>query len=247
MIIPHPEVLLVGGLVGLYLYDSALLLASNEVLLSPDRKGRWHALFGSNNFQLRGKEPFVPNPLLPHRPIYRFSWDSEGIIVRSREWTAPVNRYSFLAPSIWFMFLAIFVLIPLGLLTRLGSIAIASGIILFYVNALIALSSVWFKRSDHGLSKRRFVSLAFECLTCPPFAINLVRHLSLGIQPKEDFLSVVDQCLIGSARDAALSEVIIRIKNEIDWEDESSLRAQTLNSHLQYLSHESDTCREQSY
>ncbi len=243
MIIPHPEILLVVGMVGLYLYDSSLLLSSNEALLTPGRNGRWFALFGADSFQVRGKEPFLPNPLLPHRPLYRLSWNAEGLVGPSQQWTAPVDVYSILAPSIWLMFVALFVLIPLGLFSRLGNLAIAAGIILFYVNALMALSLVWFKRSDYGLSGRRLGALAVECLTCPPFAINLVRHLSLGFQPREDFLSVVEQCLTSSERDAALARVITRIKSEIDWEDEGSPRAQTLNTHLQYLSRESDTCR----
>lgn len=230
-------------MVGLYLYDSSLLLSSNEALLTPGRNGRWFALFGADSFQVRGKEPFLPNPLLPHRPLYRFSWNAEGLVGPSRQWTAPADVYSILAPLIWLMLVALFVLIPLGLFSRLGNLAVAAGIILFYVNALMALSLVWFKRSDYGLSGRRFGALAVECLTCPPFAINMVRHLSLGFQPREDFLSVVEQCLTSSERDAALARVITRVKNEIDWEDEGSPRAKTLNTHLQYLSRESDTCR----
>lgn len=230
-------------MVGLYFYDSSLLLSSNEALLSPGRNGRWFALFGTERFQIRGKEPFLPNPLLPHRPLYRFSWNTEGLVGPSEQWMAPADVYSILAPSIWLMLVALFVLIPLGLFSRLGNLAVAAGIIFFYVNALMALSLVWFKRSDYGLSCRRFCALAVESLTCPPFAINLVRHLSLGFQPREDFLSVVEQYLTGSERDAALARLITRVKNEIDWEDEGSPRAQTLNTHLQYLSRESDSCR----
>lgn len=243
MIVAHPEILLVAGMVGLYLYDSALLLASNEALLSPGNKGRWTALFGADSFQVRGKEPFVPNPLLPHRPLYRFSWNTEGLVGPSRPWSPPGNVYAILAPSIWLMLVALFVLIPLGLFSRLGNIAVAAGIVLFYVNALMALTLVWFKRGDYEISGRRFASLAFESLTCPPFALNLVRHLSLGCQPREDFLSVVNHCLSGAERDAALEKVITRVKSEIDWEDEGTPRANTLNTHLQYLSRESNSCR----
>lgn len=243
MIVAHPEILLVAGMVGLYLYDSALLLASNEALLSPGNKGRWTALFGADSFQVRGKEPFVPNPLLPHRPLYRFSWNTEGLVGPSRPWSPPGNVYAILAPSIWLMLVALFVLIPLGLFSRLGNIAVATGIVLFYVNALMALTLVWFKRGDYEISGRRFASLAFESLTCPPFALNLVRHLSLGCQPREDFLSVVNHCLPGAERDAALEKVITRVKSEIDWEDEGTPRANTLNRHLQYLSRESNSCR----
>jgi len=228
---------------GLYLYDSALLLASNEAILTPGRKGRWFALFGAGGFLLCGKEPFLPNPLLPHRPLYRFSWNTEGLVGPSRPWSPPDNAYAILAPSVWLMLLSLFVLIPLGLFSRLGNLAVATGIALFYANGLMALALVWFKRADYELSGRRFVSLSAECLTCPPFAINLIRHLSLGFQPREDFLAVIDQCLTGSEHGTALIKVIARVKDAIDWEEEGSPRADALNTHLQFLSRESDTCR----
>lgn len=236
MTVPHPELLLVVGMVGLYLYDSAVLLASNEALLTPGRTGRWHGLFGADNFQIRGKEPVLPNPLLPHRPLYRFSWRMEGFVGPCRPWSPPGNAYAILTPSIWLMAGALFVLIPLGLFSSWGDRAITAAVVLFYVNALIALTLVWVKRSDYGLNGKRLAALAFESLTCPPFALNLVRHLSLGLQPEEDFLSVVNHCLTGAERDAALGKMAMRVQSEIDWENEGTPRARTLNAQLQYLS-----------
>ncbi len=243
MIIPHPEWWLIGGLAGLYLYDSALLLSSHQAVLFPGRRGRWHARFGEDNFQLRGKGPFVPNPLLPHRPLYRCSWRSEGSTEEGRTWAPPGQDYRLLAPFVGVMFLAVFVLIPLGLLTRLGDIAMAAGIVLFYLAAVMALSLVWFNRSDYGLGRRQFVALAVECLTCPPFAVNLVRHLSLALPENDEFLAVVDYGLTGAERDVAFSRVIACLKNEIDWEDEGSLRAQTLMAQLNHLSRRREACR----
>lgn len=243
MIVPHSEVLLVIGMAGLYLYDSLLLLESNETLLVSGGKERWRALFGAVDFLIRGKEPCLPNPLLPHRPLYRFSWSAEGLVGPSSPWSPPGNMYAALAPAVWIMLVSLFVLIPLGLFSRLGNIAIASGILLFYISAVTALALVWFKRSDYKLGGKQFVSLSVECLTCPPFAINLVRHLSLGLPQSEDFLSVVDQCLPESARGAVLERVAVRVKNEIDWEEEGTQRAGALNAHLKYLSRESNSCQ----
>jgi hypothetical protein len=228
-------------MVGLYLYDATLLLASHEAILTPGGKGRWQARFGAAGFTLRGKEPFCPNPLLPHRPLYRFAWRPEGLIGPSPPWSPPGKGYTMLAPFIWLMLLALFGLIPLGLFSRLGHLAIAAGIVLFYVTAVTALTLVWRKRADHALSSRRFAALAVECLTCPPFALNLVRHLSLGGKPGQDFLAVIDQCLTGAERNAALAQVVTRIRNEIDWEDEGSPRATALNTHLQFLTREGES------
>jgi hypothetical protein len=243
MIVQNAEALLVVGIAGLYLYDSALLLASNEVLLTPSRKGTWTALFGSDSFLLLGKEPCVPSPWLPHRPLYRFAWNKEGLVGPSQPWTPPGNEYAVLAPPIWMMALALFLLIPLGLFSRLGHLAIASGVVLFYLNALLALTMAWLKRGVFQITARRFAALAFECLTCPPFALNLTRHISLTTRPSEDFLSVAHRLLPRQARKTALNKAIVRVKNEIDWEDEGTARAETLNIHLQHLLGESATCQ----
>lgn len=232
-----------AGMVGFYLYDSALLLHGNEALLSPASGGRWVACFGSDAFPVRGRDPFLPNPLLPHRPLYRFSWITEGLVGPSRPWGARRNVYAGLTPFIWVMMMALFVAIPLGLFTGLGNLAIAAGIILFYSTAMAALAVVWFRRKEYDLTPRRFLSLAFEWLTCPPFALNMVRHLSLASSPREDLLAVVDQCLEGAGRAKALKQIATRVRNEIYWEDEGTLRARILNSHLQYLISESDACQ----
>lgn len=228
---------------GLYLYDSVQLLASNEVLLIPRRYGTWGAMFGAESFLVRGKEPCLPNPFLPHRPLYRFSWRTEGLVGPCQPWIPPGNEHVLLAPFIWTMALALFVVLPLGLFTHLGHLAVAAGVILFYANALAVLALVWFKRNTLGISGKRFASLALESLSCPPFALNLVRHISLAGFPDEDFLSVADRLLPAAERAAALRKMIVRVKNEIDWEDEGTPRANTLNTHLQYLSQESDSCR----
>jgi hypothetical protein len=39
-----------------------------------------------------------------------------------------------------------------------------------------------------GLTGRKFVGLCFECLVCPPLAINLVRRLSLDLCSSADLL-----------------------------------------------------------
>jgi hypothetical protein len=227
----------------LYLYDSALLLAANEALLAPGRKGRWHALFGAQGFQVRGKEPLLPNPLLPHRPLYRFSWDTAGLTGPSEPWSAAHDRYAILAPSVWLMLAALFILIPMGLLSSLGSFAIVAGLVVFYANAMLALTLVWLKRVEYQVSGKRLAALAFESLSCPPFALNLVRHLSLGSQARADFATMVEQYLSGAERHAALAQMSARVESAIDVEEEGTPCAQSMNAFLQYLTRESEPCR----
>ncbi|MFX6230632.1 hypothetical protein ABTF44_21795, partial [Acinetobacter baumannii] len=50
---------------------------------------------------------------------------------------------------------------------------------LFYAVILVALSFVYARRGDLGLSGKAFAAVAFDAITCSPFAVNLVRKLCL--------------------------------------------------------------------
>src|SRR6185503_1463776 len=58
----------------LYLFDSLLLLSSDEAALLRGWRGRWFAGFGASRWRLAGKEPYVPNPFTPHFPLFRLRW-----------------------------------------------------------------------------------------------------------------------------------------------------------------------------
>lgn len=248
MIIPHPEVLLLIGMVALYLYDSTLLLNSNEGILSSTLNGRWSAHFGSERFPLRGKEPFLPNPFLPYRPMFRLRWCLEGRTDETASpWRAPdIRPYWILCPLIWGMALALFVIIPVGLFSRFGALAQALGLFFFYFNAVVALSYVALKRELFGLSRRRVVAIAFESLTCPPFAINMVRHISLSQQVSEDLLVTGRRLLKAGVLETVLSAAVARVRSAIDWEAEGSERADALAKHQSLLSNELKSCQDKS-
>ncbi len=224
-----------AGMAGLYLYDSAILLLCNEGILSPVRGSGWTILFGSERFQIRGKDFFMPNPALPHRPLFRLSWQTEGRGGTAQQWLPVRDIYFPLAPMVWSMFIALFCLIPLGLFSRLGMLAVVAGIVLFYASALAALVWVWVKRAAYQCSNRRFAMLAFESLTCPPFALNLIRHLSARVPVAEDLLSAGRRMVSEGDWPNALRQIIIRLDNEIAWESEGTERALALNAHRRDL------------
>lgn len=241
MIAPHAEVLLVAAMVGLYLYDSARLLHSNEGVLAATLGGRWSLHFGAEHYTLRGKEPFLPNPLLPHRPAFPLRWKQQLVAAApaSQRWTPPpFAHYKVLAPFIWLMALALFGLVPAGLFSRYGNEAIAAGILLFYAAALLALGYVWFKRSALLLTRRQVGALAFESLTCPPFALNLVRHISWRAAPAEELVSAGRRLLRKDDWTATLPAVIKRIDNAIAWENEGTPRAHALAEYQASLNRE---------
>ena len=241
MIVQHAEVLLVAAMAGLYLYDSARLMHLNEGVLAATLGGRWSLHFGTENFTLWGKEPFVPNPLLPHRPLFPLHWKQQLVpaIPPARRWIPPpFGPYKVLAPLVWLMALALFGLIPAGLFSRFGNQSIAAGILLFYTTALLALAYIWFKRSALLLTPRQVGALAFESLTCPPFALNIVRHISWQATPSEELLSAARRLLRKDDWTTALPAVIKRVANAIAWENEGTARAQALAAYLAALRQE---------
>lgn len=218
-------------MLGLYLYDSARLLHSNEGVLAATLGGRWSLHFGAGNYTLRGKEPFLPHPLLPHRPVFPLRWKLQvgAGVPASQRWAPPsFAPYKVLAPFVWLMALSLFGLIPAGLFSRYGNVAIAAGILLFYATALFALAYIWFQRSTLLLTGRQVGTLAFESLTCPPFALNLVRHISWRVAPSEELVSAGRRLLRKDDWTAALPVVIKRVDNAIAWENEGTPRAQAL-------------------
>lgn len=237
----HAEILLVAAMIGLYLYDSARLLHSNEGVLAATLGGRWSLHFGAEHYTLRGKEPFVPNPLLPHRPVFPLRWKQQVLaaLPAAQRWTPPpFGPYKVLAPFVWLMALALFGLIPAGLFSRYGNLAIAAGILLFYATALLALAYVWFKRSALKLTGRQVGALAFESLTCPPFALNLVRHISWHAAPSEELISAGRRLLRKDDWITTLPAVIKRVDNAIEWESEGTPRALALTEYQALLNSE---------
>ncbi|WP_342118746.1 hypothetical protein [Pseudoduganella sp. OTU4001] len=238
------EVLLLAAMAGLYLYDSARLLHANEGVLMVSLGGRWSLHFGAEHYTLRGKEPFIPHPLLPHRPLFALHWKQQVAPAGAGpRWTPPpFGPYKVLAPMVWLMALALFGLVPLGLFSRFGNVAIAAGILLFYAVALVALGFTWARRSSLALTSRQVGALAFESLTCPPFAINLVRHISWLAKPQEELVAAGRRLLRNEDWHATLPAVIKRVDTAISWEAEGTPRAQTLAAYQAALNRELESC-----
>ena len=89
------------------------------------------------------------------------------------------------------------------------------------------------------LSSGKFLSLSFECLICPPVAVNLVRKLSLGLPEINQDLLVVSQNLLGVEDWRTTKEKFIaRIVEDIDFEDENTPRFVNLNANRDRLLNE---------
>ena len=66
------------------------------------------------------------------------------------------------------------------------------------------------------MQKRRFAALAFECLICPPFALNIIRTVAVNIVIKED-----------------LAHAAQRIQGLVEWRVSSNLLAKRLTEAME--------------
>lgn len=182
---------LLAGIVAFYLYDAAILLYADELVAWP-RRGAWSASVGSE-LQWRGRFAFLPNPLLPWRPLLRVQW------LRPPGQCAPVQLDGIhalaralrpLRAAVAVMAILLAVVLPLVLfawrrwemlLLVLGAVYLLSScMVLYTVRARDAL----------GLDRRALLSLAVDTLACPPFALNLVRKISLRHDARMDGLEL---------------------------------------------------------
>ena len=238
-----PEVILMAALGGLYLFDSALLLYTNEGLLSPSGKSDWTVVLGSENWRVLGKSLCLPNPILMHRPLYKYSWSFE-IARPDSDSIPPRTDFLPMMPMLWCMFMALFVCLPLGFFTALGDRALLSGVILFYSNALLAILWLALNRRRLALSSKRLTALAFESLICPPFALNLVRHVSLASPRQGDLVELGHRLLSGEQWNRILRLILERLDDDIEGEAPETERYARLRARREQLSIQRTSCQD---
>lgn len=232
MILPSAEALLISMAAGLYLYDSMLLVYCNEGILVASGRADWTMRFGSAYLSVFGKEVFLPNPLFPHRPVYRLGWRLEGgERTGKQDWTTQRTALRPLGPFIWGIAGGLFLALPLGLFTRLGEGALLAALLLIYANIVLALAWLWLHRATFALSGRKFAALAFESLACPPFALNLVRRISRETPIAED-LAVAGRRLLKPERwQQARAMLVARIDEELAFAEDDVIRVNSLQKH----------------
>jgi hypothetical protein len=168
-----------------YLYDSTVLLYSNEAVLTRTG-GKWAANTGFYGFLFAGRTLCVLNPLGPHQPAYRLSWDFNALPpAPPAACLAESGALKILTPTSMGAAIGLFILLPLGMFTALGAFAVIPALILLYGSIIVSLILV---RSRHILvaqDRKRFIALAFECLACPPFGVNMVRRTTLSYRISE--------------------------------------------------------------
>ena len=100
--------------------------------------------------------------------------------------------------------------------------------VLLYASLLLALIWIGVNRARLGLTSGGFAMLAFECLVCPPFALNLVRKISAAMPILDDLVRVARVLQAPQEWEASRREFVLRLDEEIEAEAEGSARLPVL-------------------
>ena len=203
-----------------YLYDAALLLKPEEGLLRPLRSG-WRAQLASRGFELRQKRLLWLPIFVLHRPVYRQRWSATRIhLPGDTGFSTAVEAHacSFRAFALPLYLLA--VLLFLGLPAAL--LVLHSELMQLTALALIYLSTAWlgWLALRHGKQRRSDLafarSTAFQILLCPPFALNVVRKLSLSYEIQADLLQTAQAHMSASQWQDLAAQVQQLMQREMD-------------------------------
>ena len=236
---------------GLYLYESSVLLYCNQAVLSPIRANDWRVQFGLKHLNIRGKELCFAQLLMPWRPLFVLTWRFEGRASSKQEtgpetglpetaarapWQPPpAASYQILIPIVWWLSIATFIVLPLGLFTSLGDMAVLYAAGMLYIGILVLLLALWRYRNHFQLSKKDLFSLGFEFVICPPFALNVIRRLSLKIKIEDDLEPIAHGLQSPQAWQLTRDLMLERLDDQIDYEPQDSARYASLVSHRQQL------------
>lgn len=180
---------LVCAAIALHAHDASLLLYRDEVVFSHGRRG-WHATLGSG-FTLGGRYLAMAGAWTPALPAFRACWSDDATRTAPRAPMPALLRA--LRPLQWasrVLALLLFVGMPLGLWLHAGHAWMLALVVALYGTAFAGVAWIWRRRRVFGLDRKGFASIAFDVIACPPFAVNVVRKLTLRLglpRPAEAF------------------------------------------------------------
>lgn len=221
------EAQLVALIGALYLYDCVSLVYHNQVVVRRTRQG-WQVAFPRDNATF-GKRLMLMLPLLaPFYPAYKLSWNiNAGIVSGDVESSLADFRsadellFLRLAPVSVFLGFGVLLAVPIGL-RFLPTMSFLVLLAVLYAGIAYQLVRLWRIRVSCHLPTEKFSSFAFECIACPPCAVNLLRKVSLNTIPKLDLIDFVERTLPREQQIDIVSEVIKRVEADLVAEDESS-------------------------
>lgn len=232
------ELQLLALVLVLYLQDTLLLLCVNEGVLCHIKKNKWQVWLGSDNARFFGKELLTSHLFFLTRPIFKLSWSPLGRSnLKNNEtyWLQKVAQLNTFRPYVYLIATVQFIFFPIVLLFYLTDFAIVAVLLLLYVSIFMLLLKLAFARKKLNLSNKKFISICFESLICPPVSVNLIRKLSLEIKSNVDLLCLAPLLLTPEQWEKTRPEFLRRLEDAMLLEEEGSVNFNLMMTYHQQL------------
>jgi hypothetical protein len=165
------------GAIAFHLYDATQGLWHNEVLFERAAKG-WR-IRADSPVRRWGRRLLLPNLFTPQRPLFRVAWSITDTRPAGNADLAllfhALRPVGVICQLLLLMLLALW---PLCWLLGAG-LTVLVLFAAYYLLVVAALVLVFRRRVALGLTTGACWALAFDVLACAPFAVNLVRRVSL--------------------------------------------------------------------
>jgi hypothetical protein len=222
-VLTTPEMLLCGGVLALYLYDSASLLCTNDMIFS-EHRGSWRCTVGSS-FLIRGRFLFVPNICNPYVVTMRATWNIDGVN-HGREYLPALRHFlrglGALRVGGVVVGILLLVLLPALLISHASEIWLLALLLSTYLTIALMLVHIFRYRRLFALTRKEAISIVFDGLACPPYAINMARKIAMTRVIKEDGILFAAAVLHGDARITIAAQLEDRIRFLADVSENSA-------------------------
>jgi hypothetical protein len=229
------EVWLPLGALALYLFDSTQWLYANELILLHGG-GKWRCA-RIPAWLVSGRRVYIPNPLTPGTPQFKVRWSDTDRREEQEDVAALASFFHALRPVQYLVntLLVILLVLPVELLLHGTGVELLALMAVFYLVSIVALVVVYVRRRELRLTGRAFAALSFDALACAPFAINLVRKLTLRRSLAGNPLEFAVRAFEPAALARMVDNVTARVKEEQVREVAHSPRWEELEAYQQKL------------
>jgi hypothetical protein len=237
--VPSFEVLLVLGVFGLYCYDSLMLLNFNELIFIRFKK-KWSYKFPILSFQLLRKFPFLPNLLTPNIALFQVFWPTCDQDVNFKEFDI------FIKSLIPVQVISVILLVLMFVCLPIVAFKYGSGtnlLIVFFVIYILIISILIYlftQKNNLKLSNTKLVSVTFESIVCPPFALNIVRKISLNYPMNVDPYIFTKEMFDEETKKSFKKNLCIIIDKKMNFLEKDSERFIELNNYLNQIQSEKE-------
>lgn len=212
------EYLIVLGLAGFYIYDSAKILFFNEFYMQKGFRKTFTSKTQTHLFSFLKKYLMLPDFIFPHHLCFKVRWtikDTSDNETTQQNDVSSILKISKTLKKIQFSIylntVLCMVLLPIALILKMSYEILAVLIILIYVINIINAIWVFFHRKSLSLTKMKLANLWIDALFCPPFALNILKKISLNCDVKTDAIFVCKALL----DDESFQELLKQIDTDI--------------------------------